>query len=143
MSENAREYDIVVFGATGFTGKQVAIHLARKRPDGKRWAVAGRNAERLRVNVCMILDEMAKTEGWENYSPPAVLVADTDVRPRCCHTSFCRCCHPLLLSLQDPASLEAMSSQARLLLNCTGPYRFLGEPVVQVSVCTDIPFYPV
>lgn len=27
-------------------------------------------------------------------------------------------------------SLDAMASQGRLLLNCTGPYRFLGEPVV-------------
>jgi short subunit dehydrogenase-like uncharacterized protein len=40
-----REFDLVVFGATGFTGKLTAEYIARQKP--KRWAIAGRNKEKL------------------------------------------------------------------------------------------------
>ncbi len=40
-----REFDLVMFGATGFTGRLVANYLANQRP--KRWAIAGRNREKL------------------------------------------------------------------------------------------------
>ena len=40
-----RSYDIVVFGATGFTGELTAEYLARKAPAGARWAIAGRSPE--------------------------------------------------------------------------------------------------
>lgn len=42
-----REYDVVLFGATGFTGGLTAEYLARTAPPGLRWAVAGRNKSRL------------------------------------------------------------------------------------------------
>lgn len=42
-----REYDVVLFGATGFTGGLTADYLAGHAPDGLRWAVAGRNEEKL------------------------------------------------------------------------------------------------
>jgi len=42
-----RELDIVLFGATGFTGALTAQHLARHAPEGLRWALAGRNEARL------------------------------------------------------------------------------------------------
>ena len=38
-----REHDIVVFGATGFTGALTAGYLAKNAPEGLRWAIAGRN----------------------------------------------------------------------------------------------------
>jgi short subunit dehydrogenase-like uncharacterized protein len=41
-----RDFEIVVFGATGFTGKLVAEYLAG-HPDKPRWAVAGRNRAKL------------------------------------------------------------------------------------------------
>ncbi|MCA9577693.1 MAG: saccharopine dehydrogenase NADP-binding domain-containing protein [Polyangiales bacterium] len=47
MSSAARPYDIVVFGATGFTGQLVVRHLAQAAPEGVRWAVAGRNPQKL------------------------------------------------------------------------------------------------
>ena len=43
----SRDLDIVVFGATGFTGGLVAGYLAEHAPDGLRWALAGRSPERL------------------------------------------------------------------------------------------------
>jgi short subunit dehydrogenase-like uncharacterized protein len=42
-----RSYDIVVFGATGFTGALTAEYLARHAPAETRWALAGRNMDKL------------------------------------------------------------------------------------------------
>jgi saccharopine dehydrogenase (NAD+, L-glutamate forming) len=42
-----RDLDIVLFGATGFTGGLTADYLAAHAPDGLRWAIAGRNADKL------------------------------------------------------------------------------------------------
>jgi len=114
LSESGRPYDLIVFGATGFTGKQVAIHLAR-RCDGKRWAIAGRDEGRLKANVLAHLDKLAQIEGWgAMYVPPCIIVADT----------------------KQPEALRSMSAQCRIVLNCTGPYRFLGEPVVEACIET-------
>jgi short subunit dehydrogenase-like uncharacterized protein len=40
-----REFDLVLFGATGFTGRLVGEYIARAKP--KKWAIAGRNAAKL------------------------------------------------------------------------------------------------
>ena len=42
-----RAHDIVVFGATGFTGELTAKYLAANAPEGLRWALAGRNQAKL------------------------------------------------------------------------------------------------
>jgi short subunit dehydrogenase-like uncharacterized protein len=42
-----RSYDIVVFGATGFTGALTAEYLAAHAPAGTRWALAGRSMDKL------------------------------------------------------------------------------------------------
>jgi short subunit dehydrogenase-like uncharacterized protein len=60
-----REYDIVLFGATGFTGALTAEYLATNAPAGLRWAIAGRNAQKL-------ADVRGKLEGAD----PGVLEAD-------------------------------------------------------------------
>ena len=44
----AREFDLIVWGATGFTGRLVAEYLAERYTDGSlTWAMAGRSAEKL------------------------------------------------------------------------------------------------
>jgi short subunit dehydrogenase-like uncharacterized protein len=43
----SRPYDIVVFGATGFTGALTAEYLANHAPSETRWALAGRNMSKL------------------------------------------------------------------------------------------------
>ncbi|HZO64715.1 MAG TPA: saccharopine dehydrogenase NADP-binding domain-containing protein [Kribbellaceae bacterium] len=40
-------YDVVLFGATGFTGALTAAYLAEHAPPSLRWAVAGRNKAKL------------------------------------------------------------------------------------------------
>jgi short subunit dehydrogenase-like uncharacterized protein len=47
MDRDRRPYDLIVFGATGFTGRLVADEVRRRAPDGLRWAVAGRDPARL------------------------------------------------------------------------------------------------
>ncbi|KAA1428472.1 saccharopine dehydrogenase family protein [Nocardioides antri] len=42
-----RSYDVVLLGATGFTGGLTADYLAAHAPDGFRWAIAGRSKEKL------------------------------------------------------------------------------------------------
>jgi short subunit dehydrogenase-like uncharacterized protein len=44
VPENGRELDVVVFGATGVTGRQVACYLSGT---GARWGAAGRDAAKL------------------------------------------------------------------------------------------------
>ncbi|HEX8781358.1 MAG TPA: saccharopine dehydrogenase NADP-binding domain-containing protein [Nocardioides sp.] len=47
MTHESRDFDVVLFGATGFTGGLTAEYLAAHGPDGMRWALAGRNPSRL------------------------------------------------------------------------------------------------
>src|SRR5262245_43481329 len=63
MSEAGR-LDIVVYGATGFTGSQAAEYLGRRAPSGLRWGIAGRNRQRL--------EEIAR-----NTQPADVIIADS------------------------------------------------------------------
>ncbi|HRD62106.1 MAG TPA: saccharopine dehydrogenase NADP-binding domain-containing protein, partial [Nocardioides sp.] len=44
---DARTLDVVLLGATGFTGALTADYLARNAPAGLRWALAGRNRAKL------------------------------------------------------------------------------------------------
>ena len=47
MADSTRPYDVVLFGATGFTGGLTADYLAAHAPAGLRWALAGRNERKL------------------------------------------------------------------------------------------------
>jgi short subunit dehydrogenase-like uncharacterized protein len=47
MPDQTREYDVVLFGATGFTGGLTAEYLARAAGPQTRWAIAGRNQAKL------------------------------------------------------------------------------------------------
>lgn len=47
MSTSSRQYDLVVFGATGFTGKYVCEHVTTGLPTDLKWAIAGRSADKL------------------------------------------------------------------------------------------------
>jgi short subunit dehydrogenase-like uncharacterized protein len=65
---NERDFDVVVFGATGVTGRQVAAYLAeRTAGDGARWAAAGRNP-----------DKLERVLGEAGVTAPATIVADLD-----------------------------------------------------------------
>lgn len=47
MTQGSREFDVIVYGATGYTGRLVAEYLAQSYPAGVRWAMAGRSMAKL------------------------------------------------------------------------------------------------
>jgi short subunit dehydrogenase-like uncharacterized protein len=101
-----KRYDFVVFGATGFTGTFVVEQLAKVCQNYK-WAVAGRSQSKLKKT----LEEIATRSGLSVADVPTI-VAD----------------------VANNESLVQMAKQAKVVLNCVGPYRFYGEPVVKACV---------
>ncbi|MFD0689032.1 saccharopine dehydrogenase family protein [Actinomadura fibrosa] len=97
-----RPYDIVLFGATGFTGVLTAEYLAEHADPGTRWALAGRNQEKLAA----VRDRAAA------------------LNPACADL-------PLLhADTTDAASIEDVARSARVVITTVGPYVQYGEPVV-------------
>ncbi|GAB2456497.1 saccharopine dehydrogenase family protein [Jatrophihabitans fulvus] len=97
-----REYDVVLLGGTGFAGRLTAEHLARHAPPTLRWALAGRNREKL-----------------ENVR--AALAA---IDPR--HAGL-----PLVgADVTDRASLQALAASTRVVASTVGPYVLYGYPLV-------------
>ncbi|MFJ9950770.1 saccharopine dehydrogenase family protein [Kitasatospora sp. NPDC091207] len=102
-----RPYDLVLFGATGFTGALTAEYLARHVPAGCRWALAGR--------------DRAKLE--------ALRARLATLDPGCAGL-------PLLAAdAADPASLREVAAAARVVVSTVGPYLQHGEPLV--AACAD------
>ncbi|PWU43986.1 saccharopine dehydrogenase [Micromonospora globispora] len=97
-----RPYDLVLFGATGFTGGLTAEYLARHAPAGLRWAVAGRNPAKLAA----VRDRLAAIDPALAGLP--LLTAD----------------------VTDPESLRAVAESARVVATTVGPYIHHGEPLV-------------
>jgi len=102
------KYDIVVYGASGFTGQYVVefVHKAALQ-HGISWAVAGRNEGK----VYEVLVAAGKAVGADLCKVPILI---------------CDCA--------DSESLVQMARQAKVVLNCVGPYRFYGESVVEACV---------
>ena len=105
------DYDVVVWGATGFTGRLVAEYLfktyglpgsAGSSGDTLRWAVAGRNANKLQ--------QLCETLGAEI----PVLLADSD----------------------DEQSLVNMVEQTAVVLSTVGPYAKYGSLLVAACATT-------
>lgn len=48
---SSRQYDVVVWGATGYTGGLTAQHIAQSFPTDIQWAVAGRSVSKLQAVV--------------------------------------------------------------------------------------------
>jgi len=105
MSQD-REFDVIVFGATGFTGRLVAEYLSGR--DGAdravAWAMAGRSQAKLEA----VRDEIG--------APPStpLVVADST----------------------DAASLTAMAERTRCVLTTVGPYLWYGERLVEACAET-------
>lgn len=103
MSER---YDVVVFGATGFTGKY-AIKSCFKLLKNHKWAIAGRNQQKLQDT----LKEVGEKIG-QNLSNIPIIIAD----------------------VKDEKSLLDMAKQAKVVVNTCGPYRHFGEAVVKACI---------
>ena len=96
----AAEFDLIVYGASGFTGRLVAEYLAARYGVGGavRWAMAGRSADKLAA--------VRDTIGAPSTTP--LIVADA----------------------ADPASLEAMVGRGKAIVTTVGPYQLYGNELV-------------
>lgn len=56
MEQSIRHYELIVLGATGYTGKLVAEWVSTHLPEDLKWAIAGRNAKKLQA----VVDELTK-----------------------------------------------------------------------------------
>jgi short subunit dehydrogenase-like uncharacterized protein len=107
MSE--RGLDVVLYGATGFTGGLVAEYLAKvaaQRP--LHWALAGRNREKLEA----VRARLALPAG--SNGKPELIVADAS----------------------DAQALAAMTQRTRVVITTVGPYGQFGEPLVRA--CAEL-----
>jgi short subunit dehydrogenase-like uncharacterized protein len=95
-----KKFDIVVYGATGFTGQLVAEYLATRYKNDKdlKWAMAGRSLDKLK-SVRDAVGAPADT---------LLIAADSS----------------------DVASLQAMVDHGKVVISTVGPYQFYGNELV-------------
>ncbi|XP_060847112.1 saccharopine dehydrogenase-like oxidoreductase [Rhopalosiphum padi] len=110
--KSKRKYDIIVFGASGFTGQFVVMEMGHfSQIYNLTWAIAGRNTDKLQD----VLDKMYKTiDGYEDNKID-IIYAD----------------------VQDIKTIMRMSQTTSVVINCTGPYYIYGEVVVKSCVLTS------
>jgi len=99
-----RPFDLIVFGATGFTGRLVAEYLHATYGVGGdvRWAMAGRDRDKL----ARVRDALSIPQDLP------LLVADAN----------------------DAAGLAALVAQAKVVITTVGPYQLYGEPLIRACV---------
>lgn len=103
----AARHDILLFGATGFTGGLVAEHLARTVEPGRlSWALAGRDVRKLR----RVRERLAAIDpAWAEL--------------------------PIYQGMsQDAESLHDLAARTRVMLTTVGPYTGHGEGLVAACV---------
>nr|XP_023023860.1 saccharopine dehydrogenase-like oxidoreductase [Leptinotarsa decemlineata] len=102
--------DILILGASGFTGMHCIPYIHKlSNIDGRKitWGVAGRSEEKLQET----LNKMGTKIGAD-LSQITIVVTD----------------------INDYDSLLEMAKRAKVVINCCGPYRFLGEPVLKACI---------
>ncbi|KAF2015286.1 hypothetical protein BU24DRAFT_421588 [Aaosphaeria arxii CBS 175.79] len=121
MASTPRQYDLVLLGATGYTGKLTAEWVNRKLPSDIKWAIAGRNAKKLQS----VADELHQ----QNPNRPSPAIETVEL---------------------EKAQLDTLARKTRLIITTVGPYMFYGEPVLAACAengthyldCTgEIPWY--
>ena len=97
----ARDFDLVLWGATGFTGRLAAEHLTTHYGHGGplRWALGGRNRDKL--------EALAATLADDSGTPPLV-TGDSG----------------------DEASMAALAARTNVICSTVGPYARHGTPLV-------------
>ncbi|KJC37485.1 saccharopine dehydrogenase [Bradyrhizobium sp. LTSP849] len=108
---SSTKFDIVVYGATGFTGQLVAEYLTLhyKGDHGLKWAMAGRSLGKLK--------SVRDAIGAPGNTP--LIVADAS----------------------DAASLRAMAEQTMSVITTVGPYQLYGEELLAACVATGTDYF--
>lgn len=97
-----RSFDLILFGATGFTGGLTAEYLARHAPANARWALAGRSTSKLAAVRERLL---------------AINPALADLRL-------------IEIDAADAEALRTLAQSTRVVVTTVGPYIHYGEPLV-------------
>lgn len=74
-----KTYDLVVFGATGFTGQRAVHYLKKHLPSNIRWAIAGRDPSKLSAVKSSLGDVDTLTVDGCNSSDVTLMVQSTRV----------------------------------------------------------------
>ena len=108
---SSTKFDIVVYGATGFTGQLVAEYLTAhyKTDHSLKWAMAGRSLGKLK--------SVRDAIGAPGNTP--LIVADAS----------------------DAASLKAMAEQTMSVITTVGPYQLYGEELLAACVATGTDYF--
>ncbi|HEX7955027.1 MAG TPA: saccharopine dehydrogenase NADP-binding domain-containing protein, partial [Burkholderiales bacterium] len=106
----AAKFDIILYGATGYTGRLVAEHLAKRYGvDGElAWAMAGRSEARLA--------EVRDQIGAPKATP--LVVADAN----------------------DPVQLVTMIGKTKAIITTVGPYQFYGSNLVAACAAAGVDY---
>jgi short subunit dehydrogenase-like uncharacterized protein len=98
-----RQYDLALFGATGFTGGLTARYLAENAPAELRWALVGRSRAKLEA-------VRSQLEGIlpAGATAPDLLEADAS----------------------DASAMAKVAGAAKVVVTTVGPYALYGEPLV-------------
>jgi short subunit dehydrogenase-like uncharacterized protein len=106
-----RQYDIIVFGASGYTGKFCVEEIVKRKKmnpaDKFTWAISGRSESKLDE----ILAEVSNATG-EDLSEVPKIIAD----------------------VSDFESLKGMAAACSVVMNAVGPYEFWGEQVIKACI---------
>ena len=114
-----RKYDLIVLGATGYTGKLCAEYITTSLPTSLKWAVAGRSQPRLSG----LLDEL-KGMCPDRIQPGKFIILS--------YMSISAYHKPETeISTLDPQELHTLTRKTRLLINTVGPYYLYSSPVVE------------
>ncbi|MER5871670.1 saccharopine dehydrogenase NADP-binding domain-containing protein [Streptomyces sp. NPDC002044] len=105
--DQERNYDVVLYGATGFVGTLTAEYLAAHAPAGCRWALAGRN----RAKLELLRERLAAID--PACADLALLTADAD----------------------DTDALRELAASTRVLATTVGPYVWYGAGLV--AACAE------
>lgn len=98
----SRQYDLVLLGATGYTGKLTAEYITTSLPTNIKWAVAGRSQSKLQSLVTDL-----KSLNSTRETPDIITTGLT------------------------PPELSTLAKKTKVLLNTVGPYYLYSTPVVQ------------
>lgn len=105
MVSTTRQYDIIVFGATGYTGKYTSEHIVQNLPIDLKWAIAGRSTSKLQT----LANELKALN--PDRTPPGIEESSL-----------------------DPSQLSALARKTRIFLNTVGPFAKYGTPVVEACI---------
>lgn len=111
MTQPNREFDVVIFGATGFTGYLTAEYLLTQYglADGLRWAIAGRSLQKLEG-----VRTRLRSETGIDTAALSTLVADAS----------------------DLEAMRDLAARTRVVCTTVGPYALYGSPLVEACATT-------